>query len=85
MDILVIVGLILAIINPVIGGVLVGYIVWLNDPIVGIQLIILSFTMMGLFIIGFIVWSGKRLKKIDQRLQSLERTTERRANTFSTD
>jgi hypothetical protein len=48
MDILVIVGLILAVINPVIGGMLVGYIVWLQEPIVGLQLIVLSFTMMSL-------------------------------------
>ena len=45
MDILVIVGLILAFINPVIGGVLVGYLVWLNEPVVGLQLIVLSLTI----------------------------------------
>ena len=58
MDILVIVGLVLAFINPVIGGVLVGYIVWLSEPIVGLQLIVLSLTMMSLYVIGFIVWVG---------------------------
>ena len=73
MDILVIVGLILAVINPVIGGVLVGYIVWLQEPIVGLQLIVLSFTMMSLYVIGFIVWAIKKLRKMEQRLQSLER------------
>ena len=73
MDILVIVGLILAFINPVIGGVLVGYIVWLNEPIVGLQLIVLSLTVMSLYVIGFMVWAGKKLKKIDQRLESVER------------
>ncbi len=72
MDILVIVGLILAVINPVIGGVLVGYIVWLQEPIVGLQLIVLSFTMMSLYVIGFIVWAIKKLRKMEQRLQSLE-------------
>ena len=72
MDILVIVGLILAVINPVIGGVLVGYIVWLQEPIVGLQLIILSFTMMSLYVIGFIVWAVKKLRKMEQRLQSIE-------------
>ena len=56
MDILVIVGLILAFLNPVIGGVLVGYIVWLNDPATGLQLMILSLTVMSLFVIGFIVY-----------------------------
>ena len=72
MDILVIVGLILAVINPVIGGVLVGYIVWLQEPVVGLQLMVLSFTMMSLFVIGFMVWAGKKLKKMEQKLQSLE-------------
>ncbi|MFC1934562.1 hypothetical protein ACFLWC_06145 [Chloroflexota bacterium] len=72
MDILVIVGLILAAINPVIGGVLVGYIVWLQEPIVGLQLIVLSFTMMSLYVIGFIAWAIKKLRKMEQRLQSLE-------------
>ncbi len=72
MGILVIVGLILAVINPVIGGVLVGYIVWLQEPIVGLQLIVLSFTMMSLYVIGFIVWAIKKLRKLERRLQSLE-------------
>ena len=72
MDILVIVGLVLAFINPVIGGVLVGYLVWLNEPVVGLQLIVLSLTMMSIYVIGFMVWAGKKLRKIEQRLQSLE-------------
>ena len=72
MDILVIIGLILAFINPVIGGVLVGYIVWLQEPIVGLQLIVLSFTMMSLYIIGFIVWVIRKLKKIERRLELIE-------------
>ena len=72
MDILVIVGLVLAFINPVIGGVLVGYIVWLNEPVVGLQLIVLSLTVMSLYVIGFIVWATKKLKKIEQRLKSIE-------------
>ncbi|MCK4388459.1 MAG: hypothetical protein KAW00_06765 [Dehalococcoidia bacterium] len=72
MDILVIIGLILAFINPVIGGVLVGYIVWLSEPMVGLQLIVLSFTVMSLYIIGFIVWAVRKFSKIEQRLKSLE-------------
>ncbi len=72
MDIIVIIGLILAFINPVIGGVLVGYIVWLNEPVVGLQLIVLSFTMMSLYVIGFIIWAIKKHRKMEQRLQSLE-------------
>ena len=72
MDILVIVGLILAFINPVIGGVLVGYIVWLNEPVVGLPLIVLSLTVMSLFTIGFMVWAGKKIGKLEQALRSIE-------------
>ena len=72
MDILVIVGLVLAFINPVIGGVLVGYIVWLSEPAVGLQLIVLSLTMMSLYVIGFIVWTSQKIKKLEQRLSLIE-------------
>ena len=72
MDILVIIGLILAVINPVIGGVLVGYIVWLQEPVVGLQLIVLSLTIMSLYVIGFIVWTTKKFRKVEQRLKSIE-------------
>ena len=73
MEPLVIVGLVLAFINPVIGGVLVGYIVWLNDPNTGIQLMMLSLTVFSLLVIGYVVWSNKKLKKLEQRLAALER------------
>ena len=72
MSILAIIGVILAVINPVIGGVLVGYIVWLDTPDTGFQIIVLSFTMMSLFVIGFIVWAVKKYRKMERRLQSLE-------------
>jgi len=72
MDVLVIVGFILAVINPVIGGVLVGYIVWLQEPITGFQIILLSLVMMSLYLIGFIVWVVKKFRKMEKRLQSLE-------------
>ena len=72
MSILAIIGVILAVINPVIGGVLVGYIVWLDTPDTGFQIIVLSFTMMSLFVIGFIVWAVKKYRKMEQRLKSLE-------------
>lgn len=72
MDILVIVGLVLAFINPVIGGVLVGYIVWLSRPDTGLQLMMLSLTVMSLFVIGFIVWAGRKIKKLEQALKSAE-------------
>ncbi|MFC1902773.1 hypothetical protein ACFLX4_01730 [Chloroflexota bacterium] len=71
MNILVIVGLILAFLNPVIGGVLVGYLVWLHNPIVGLQLMILSLTVMSLFVIGFMVWAGRKIRRIEQRLESV--------------
>ena len=35
MSFLIVVGYILAVLNPVIGGVLVGYIVWLSRPEAG--------------------------------------------------
>ena len=67
MSILAIVGFILAVINPVIGGVLVGYIVWLNDPDTGFQIMMLSFFMFSLFVIGFIVWASRKIKKLEKR------------------
>ena len=70
-----IVGIILAFINPVIGGVLVGYIVWLSEPAIGLQLIVLSLTMMSLYVIGFIVWTNRKIKKLEQRLKSVEAKT----------
>lgn len=72
MSILSIVGLILAVINPVIGGVLVGYLVWLQDPVVGIQIIVFSFFMLSLYGIGFIIWLSRKLKSIDQRIKKFE-------------
>ncbi len=72
MSILAIVGFILAVINPVIGGVLVGYIVWLNDPDTGFQIMMLSFFMFSLFVIGFIVWASKKIKKLEKALKSIE-------------
>jgi len=77
MDVLVIIGIILAIINPVIGGVLVGYIVWLNKPDTGFQLIVLSFTVLSLFIIGFIVWASKKMRRLEGRINQLEDKTQR--------
>ena len=76
MELLVIVGIILAIINPVIGGVLVGYIVWLNNPDAGFQIIVLSLTVMSLMVIGFIVWAGKKMQKLERKLNSLEGKTQ---------
>lgn len=72
MDMLVILGLVLAFLNPVIGGVFVGYIVWLNDPNTGLQLMILSLTVMSLFVIGFIVWASKKIKRLEQALKSIQ-------------
>ena len=72
MSILAIVGFILAVINPVIGGVLVGYLVWLNDPDTGFQILMLSFFMFSLFVIGFIVWASKKIKKLEKALKSIQ-------------
>jgi len=70
MDILIIIGFILAVINPVIGGVLVGYIVWLTEPSTGFQIMMLSLTVMSLFVIVFIVWAGRKIRKLEKRLES---------------
>ena len=72
MSLLVIVGIILAFINPVIGGVLVGYIVWLNQPEAGFQIIILSFFMLSLYGIAYIVWSQKKIKKLENTLKEIQ-------------
>ncbi len=73
MGVLAIVGFILAVINPVIGGVLVGYIVWLNNPATGFQIIMLSLFMFSLFVIGFIVWAGRKIKKLEAALKAIEK------------
>ena len=72
MSILAIVGFILAVINPVIGGVLVGYIVWLNEPTTGFQILMLSLTMFSLFVIGFIIWSSKKMQRLEKALKSIQ-------------
>ena len=72
MSVLAIVGLILAFLNPVIGGVLVGYLVWLDDPNTGFQLIVLSFFMLSLYAIAYIAWSQQRIRKLENRLARLE-------------
>jgi len=73
MSILAIVGFILAVINPVIGGVLVGYLVWLNDSDTGFQILMLSFFVFSLFVIGFIVWASKKIKKLEKALKSIQK------------
>ena len=75
MSILAIVGFILAVINPVIGGVLVGYLVWLNDPDTGFQILMLSFFVFSLMVIGFIVWAQKKIKKLEKALKSIQKGT----------
>jgi len=69
MSVLAILGFILAVLNPVIGGVLVGYLVWRNDPDTGFQIILLSLTVFSLLVIGFIVWAQKKIKKLEKRLE----------------
>ena len=72
MEFLEILGFVLAFINPVIGGVLVGYIVWLSDATRGFQIIVLSFFMLSLYGIVYIVWLQKKLKKMQKRIGDLE-------------
>jgi MFS family permease len=72
MSILAIVGFILAVINPVIGGVLVGYLVWLDEPDTGFQILMLAFFVFSLFVIGFIVWASKKIQKLEKALKSME-------------
>ena len=72
MSTLAIVGFILAILNPVIGGVLVGYIVWLSDRDTGFQIILLSFFMLSLLIIGFVVWAGKKIQNLGKAIKSMQ-------------
>lgn len=72
MSVLAIFGFILAVINPVIGGVLVGYLVWLDDPDVGFQIITLSFFMFSLWVVAYIVWSQRKLKKMEKAVKILE-------------
>jgi hypothetical protein len=71
MSVLAIAGFILAVLNPVIGGVLVGYLVWRNDPDTGFQIILLSLTVFSLFVIGFIVWAQRKIKKLENRLDAM--------------
>lgn len=73
MSILAIFGFILAVINPVIGGVLVGYLVWLNEPDTGFQIMMLAFFMFSLFVVGFIVWAVKKIQKLEKALKSVPR------------
>jgi len=72
MSILAIVGFILAIINPIIGGVLVGYIVWLSDRDTGFQIMMLSFFVFSLFVIGFITWAVKKIRKLEKAAKSMQ-------------
>ncbi|MFH1651322.1 MAG: hypothetical protein ABID87_04395 [Chloroflexota bacterium] len=71
MSALVVIGFILAVINPVIGGVLVGYLVWLSRPDTGFQIILLSLTVFSLLVIGFIVWAVRKLRKLEGELRVL--------------
>jgi len=76
MSILAIFGFILAVINPVIGGVLVGYLVWLDEPDTGFQILMLSFFVFSLMVIGFIVWARKKIIKLERAIKELKGKTE---------
>ena len=72
MSILAIFGFILAVINPVIGGVLVGYLVWLDEPDTGFQILMLSFFVFSLMVIGFIVWARKKIIKLEREIKAIK-------------
>lgn len=72
MSILAIFGFILAVINPVIGGVLVGYLVWLDEPDTGFQILMLSFFVFSLMVIGFIVWARKKIIKLEKEIKAIK-------------
>jgi len=76
MSILAIFGFIQAIINPVIGGVLVGYLVWRDEPDTGFQILILSFFVFSLMVIGFIVWARRKIKKLEREIKAIKEKTE---------
>jgi MFS family permease len=71
MTVLAILGVILAVLNPVIGGVLVGYLVWRTDPDTGFQIILLALTVFSLFVIAFIVWAQNKIRKLEKKLESI--------------
>jgi MFS family permease len=73
MSILAIFGFILAVINPVIGGVLVGYLVWRDEPDTGFQILILSFFVFSLMVIGFIVWARRKIRKLEKEIKALQK------------
>ena len=72
MSVLAIVGFVLAVFNPVIGGVLVGYLVWLKEPDTGFQIMMLSLFMLSLYGIVFVVWAGKKIQKLEKAIKTLE-------------
>jgi len=76
MSVLAIFGFILAVINPVIGGVLVGYLVWLDEPDTGFQILVLSFFVFSLMVIAFIVWARKKIKRLEREIKAIKGKTE---------
>ena len=78
MTALAILGVILAVLNPVIGGVLVGYLVWRTDPDTGFQIILLALTVFSLFVVGFVSWAGRRIRRLEKTVRLLESRGEAR-------
>ena len=69
---LVVLGYILAFINPVIGGVLVGYLVWLKNKPTGFTIIVLSLSMVALYFCFGMVYLGKKVKKLEKKIKEME-------------
>ncbi len=45
---------------------------WLSEPAIGFQIMMLALTVFSLFVIGFIVWASKKIRKLEQALASVE-------------
>lgn len=69
---LVVFGYILAFVNPVVGGVLVGYLVWLRNKPTGFTIIVLSLSMVSIYLVLGMVYLGKKVKKLERKIKEME-------------
>lgn len=80
MPILILIAWILAFANPVIGGVLFGYLVWVDDKNYGFSLIVLSLTLAIVYIAIFLAYQWKKYKKKVNALESKVKELENKKN-----
>lgn len=59
MSLLTLVGYIFAFCNPVVGGVVIGWIVWVNGSDEGLRIIVLSLIMFDVYAIIWMLWKSK--------------------------